>query len=55
MQDKLWLSTISVGRELVLIPYGNFAGPMASERPSQEPSPRSARGISTSATTPSAA
>ena len=25
MQDKLWLSTISVGRELVLIPYGNFA------------------------------
>ena len=24
-QDKLWLSTISVGRELVLIPYGNFA------------------------------
>ena len=25
MQDKLWLSTISVGRELVLMPYGNFA------------------------------
>ena len=22
MQDKLWLSTIGVGRELVLIPYG---------------------------------
>lgn len=25
MQDKLWLSTISVGRELVLMPFGNFA------------------------------
>ncbi len=25
MQDKLWLSTISVGCELVLMPYGNFA------------------------------
>ena len=55
MQDKLWLLPLVSGANSCSCRMAILQGPLAAERQSQEPLQKSARSISTSATTPSAA